>query len=270
MQSLLEKIKLLNGNTLKIIACITMFIDHATAGIMIPVSRNGLFPGSYTYATLNMYYRILRGIGRVAFPVFCFLLVEGFIHTKNRLRYALSLLIFGLISEIFYDVTFFAETEEFNINIFEVLKANSAILADHCNVYFTLFIGLLVIWAVDRSFYLYRELRLPIFLSYILSAAAIATGIVVAELLHTDYHGFGVGLIAILYILRLYSPVNLIAGYLSICTLSTEYLSFTGFILLAFYNGKRGRNLGLLKYAFYAFYPVHIYLIYVLRCLLYG
>ena len=270
MPELLEKMKKLNGHSLKLIACLTMLIDHATAGIMIPTARHGLLPEDIPYDTLNLYYRILRGIGRVAFPIFCFLLVEGFVHTKNRLRYALGLLIFGVISEPFYDVTFFAETGEFNINIFKVLKANRDILSDHCNVYFTLFISLLVIWGIKKSFYLYKELQLPIWLSYIFSCCAIATGIVTAELFHTDYHGFGVALIVVLYVLRLIVPLNLIAGYFSICTLSTEYLSFTGFMLLLLYNGKRGRPLGKLKYAFYAFYPVHIFLIYLIRCLIYG
>ncbi|MCR5403015.1 MAG: conjugal transfer protein TraX [Butyrivibrio sp.] len=264
-----ENLKKLNGNCLKLIACLTMLIDHATAGIMIPAARNGLLPDDIPYTTLNLYYRILRGIGRVAFPIFCFLLVEGFIHTKNRLRYALGLLIFGFISEPFYDVTFFAEKEEFNLNIFEVLSANRGILFDHCNVYFTLFIGLIVIWAIEKSFYLYKELQLPIWLSYVFSCCAIATGIVIAELLHTDYHGFGVALIVVLYVLRYIVPLNLFAGYMSICTLSTEYLAFTGFLLLLLYNGKRGRALGRMKYAFYIFYPLHIYLIYLIRCLVF-
>lgn len=265
-----QKLKVLNGNTLKLIACITMLIDHATAGIMIPAAKYHRLPQGVSSDTINLIYQVLRGIGRIAFPIFCFLLVEGFLHTKSRQRYALGLLIFGIISEPFYDVTFYAEVEEFNINIFQVLKANTEVLDERCNVYFTLFIGLIVLWAIEKSFYLYKELELPIYLSYILSASAITLGIIVAELAHTDYHGYGVGLIVALYAFRFFYPLNLLAGYFSICTLSTEYLSFTGFLLLLLYNGKRGRKLGNLKYAFYAFYPVHIYLIYVIRCLVYG
>ena len=269
MRGITEGLKKINGLTLKVIACIVMLLDHLTAGIMLPAIKAGLYPDSIPFETIKLIYNILRGIGRNAFPIFCFLIVEGFIHTKNRLRYALGLLIFGFISEPFYDVTFLAEKEEFNLNIFKVLSANRDILADHCNVYFTLFIGLVVIWAIEKSFYLYKELQLPIWLSYVFSCCAIATGIVTAELLRTDYHGFGVALIVVLYVLRLASPLNLFAGYLSICTLSTEYLAFTGFLLLLMYNGKRGRALGRMKYVFYIFYPLHIYLIYVIRCLVF-
>ena len=68
--------KKISGNTLKLIACITMFIDHVTAGIMLPVVREGLYPDSVSFDTLNIIYKILRGIGRNSFPIFCFLLVE--------------------------------------------------------------------------------------------------------------------------------------------------------------------------------------------------
>ena len=79
--------------------------ENATAGIMLPVVRAGFYPDSIPFDTLNIIYKILRGIGRNSFPIFCFLLVEGFIHTKSRLRYALSLLIFGFISSIFGFIT---------------------------------------------------------------------------------------------------------------------------------------------------------------------
>ena len=64
--------KKLNGNLLKLIACFTMLIDHATAGIMLPMIRDGLYAGGLTNHELNLIYKILRGIGRTAFPIFCF------------------------------------------------------------------------------------------------------------------------------------------------------------------------------------------------------
>ena len=262
--------KKINGNTLKLIACITMFIDHATAGIMLPAVREGLFPDSIPFDTLNIIYKILRGIGRNSFPIFCFLLVEGFIHTKNRLRYALSLLIFGFISEPFFDICFYAKEDVFNINIFSVIEQNRDLLSNKCNVYFTLLIGLLVIWAVEKVMDLVRKHSGNIIVAYAFAIAIAGAGIYLAELMRTDYHGYGVFLIFVFYILRNYSPVNLIGAYLSIISLGTEYLALPSFGILYFYNQKRGRSLGRLKYLFYAFYPVHIAFIILLRCLIYG
>ena len=111
MQGISDGIKKINGLTLKVIACLVMLLDHLTAGIMLPVVKAGLYPDDIPFEKIKLIYDILRGIGRNSFPIFCFLLVEGFTHTKNRLRYALSLLLFGIISEPFFDVTFFAKKE---------------------------------------------------------------------------------------------------------------------------------------------------------------
>lgn len=271
MRGISDGMKRINGNTLKVIACIVMLLDHLTAGIMLPAVRAGLYPDSISFDRIKLIYDILRGIGRNSFPIFCFLLVEGFIHTKSRLRYALSLLLFGIISEPFFDITFYAKNDLFNINFFECFSANLDFVFDKSNVYFTLLIGLLVIWAAEyimNGFIAINKNRLPSWVSYILTVPVLGLGILAAELAHTDYHGYGVALIFIFYILRLWPPLNLVAGFIELSFLGTEYFALPSFVLLNFYNHKRGRNLGGLKYLFYAFYPVHIFLIYILRCLL--
>ncbi len=270
MQVYLERFKKINGHTLKIIACISMLIDHITAGIILPVVRAGLYPDTISFDTLNTVYKILRGVGRTAFPIFCFLLVEGFIHTKSRPRYALSLLLFGLLSEPFFDICFYSRNEVFNPNPFEVLAANKEAFSEHCNVYFTLLLGLLVIWGMELVISFVRRNNLSIIISYLFCAITAGAGIYIAEILHTDYHGYGVALISILYVFRNYAPVNLVGAYIFISNMGTEYLSFPGFILLFFYNQKRGKKLGRLKYLFYAFYPVHILTIIFFRCILFG
>ena len=269
MEDFSKKIKCINGNTLKVIACISMLIDHLTAGIMLPVVRNGLYTGSLTIDQLNLVYKILRGIGRTAFPIYCFLLVEGFIHTRSKLRYALSLLLFGIISEAPFDIVFFAREEVFNLNIIETLTANSYLLNDQCNVYFTLLIGLLVIWAIDtvNSKLESKSVITPVM--WLIAAAFTAIGGFIAFKVNSDYDFYGVVLIAILYILRKYEFIRILLGYFFISQLGMEYFAFPGFILMAMYNHKRGRNLGKLKYLFYVFYPVHLTLIIILRCLIY-
>ncbi len=260
----------INGNTLKVIACITMLIDHVMAGIIVPIARDGLIPDDISFDTVKTIYNILRGVGRTAFPIFCFLLVEGFIHTKNRLRYALSLLIFGFISEPFFDLTFYCKEDPYNLNFIEVLLKNRSTWNDHCNVYFTLFIGLMVLCGIHSSFALVKKLSANVIFAYLLSAMAIFLGAFLGQKLECDYHWFGVVLIVIFYVFRLFEPVNILAGYLFMANFGTEYLAFPAFILMYLYNKKRGRRLGKLKYAFYAFYPVHILLIHVVRSLLFG
>lgn len=260
----------INGNTLKVIACITMLLDHIMAGIIVPIARDGLIPDDISFDTVKTIYNILRGVGRTAFPIFCFLLVEGFIHTKNRLRYALSLLIFGFISEPFFDLTFYCKEDPYNLNFIEVLLENRSTWNDHCNVYFTLFIGLMVLWGIHSSFALVKKLSANVIFAYLLSSMAIFLGAFLGQKLECDYHWFGVVLIVIFYVFRLFEPVNILAGYLFLANFGTEYLAFPAFILMYLYNKKRGRRLGKLKYAFYAFYPVHILLIHVVRSLLFG
>ena len=102
-----------SGTALKTIACITMLVDHIgasciEAGILTP----GLDSGTLSRDTLSAYplYRldmVLRFTGRLAFPIFCFLLVEGFVHTHDVKKYVRRLFLFALISEVPFDLAFF-------------------------------------------------------------------------------------------------------------------------------------------------------------------
>lgn len=277
--------KKINGNTLKFIACLVMLIDHLTAGFMVPMVRDGLYNGSLTGVELNNIYKVLRAIGRTAFPIFCFLLTEGFIHTKSKPKYALSLLVFGVISEPVFDLTLYAKQDRYNPNFIQVLTENKDLLLAHQNVYFTLLIGLTVIWLMDEIQKLFGPL-LPIsamgdprlttvdgninIISFLLSGAVAASGAYLAQYIHSDYRWWGVTLIVIFYLLKDFDILCLMAGYIFISNLSTEYWSFPAFFLILFYNKKRGRNLGNLKYCYYFFYPVHLLVIYYVRYFLLG
>lgn len=81
----LAKIPTFSGSTLKIIAIISMVIDHCAYFLM----ENG-----------TLLYNAMRCVGRIAFPVFAFLIVEGFGYTHNRKRYFAQLLVFAVISEV--------------------------------------------------------------------------------------------------------------------------------------------------------------------------
>jgi hypothetical protein len=129
----------ISGSTLKLIAIITMLIDHTAATILdrtLIVRGMGNLSGDVQAtqdflienATLFEINMIMRLIGRLAFPIFCFLLIEGFLHTRNIWKYAIRLGVFALLSEIPFDLAFHAKFFYFQYQ----------------NVFFTLLIGLLV------------------------------------------------------------------------------------------------------------------------------
>lgn len=241
----------LTGSHLKWIAIITMFIDHIGAallerGLLPQISGAVLSGNSFDFlpSDYQFWYHfdlVLRFIGRLAFPLFCFLLVEGFLHTKNIKKYLLRLGIFALVSEVPFDLAF-------NNSILEFTSQN---------VFFTLFLGILVLWCLR-----YFEETLPAPMAP-LRYLAVITGMMIAYFFQTDYAAFGVLLIVLLYEFRNNRKWQCIIG--AVLTLFQSYTAPLAFIFLYFYNGERGKQLP--KYVFYAFYPVHLLLLFFLRIL---
>ncbi len=217
----------LNGNVLKWIAILTMLIDHIGAVIL----EKGLAENSLFYNRLDI---VLRLIGRVAFPIFCFLLVEGFLHTHNFKRYLFSLIAFSALSEVPFDLAVFGKLD-----------------IKHQNVYFTLWLGLLTIYMIDRM-----EKRAGKYL-ILQKAACILAGALAAFALHTDYGAVGVLLICILYMTRKNRAEQCLLG--AVCLIE-EVTSVFAFLLIYFYDGTRKK--GINRYFFYFFYPVHLLLLY--------
>lgn len=206
---------------LKIVAMITMLIDHIGAFLV----------NSAKYPEL---YSCMRTVGRISFPIFCFMLVQGFIHTRNIYKYLVRILIFAFISEIPFDL---AST----LNVYS---------PEHQNVFFTLFLGLLAVSIIDRY-------NTNIFAQIM---TVIVTGLI-AVYLCTDYIVFGVFQIVIFYFLR----NNRLLRIITIALLNLYMGQIAGAFSLVFieqYNGKHGMNI---KYFAYAFYPLHLIAIWLLR-----
>ena len=232
------KFQVLSGSSLKIIAIILMLIDHIGAAVLYHgyLLPNAPIAPNTTAYTIYTIYRILRFIGRLAFPIFCFLLVQGFIHTSNKKNYALRLFAFALISEVPFDLaihrTFLTWSSQ--------------------NVFFTLLIGFCVLWLI--------EIWQDNLYSHVI---IIGLGMGLAYLMNTDYDYRGIILIVVLYYFRNWSIIQTIGGCL--CLL-WEVPATLAFIPINMYDGQRGMSL---KYFFYIFYPLHLFLLALIRYFLF-
>jgi len=222
----------LTGSTLKIIAMIAMLIDHIGAAVFVRVIRS---TGDMSFYES---YTILRKIGRIAFPIFCFLLVEGFIHTSDKKKYAVRLGIFALLSEVPFDLAF----------------QSKLIGLEYQNVFFTLLLGLLAMIGCQYIEEKYPIRNLQVICMELLTMA-VCMGM--AEFLKTDYGAIGIGCMMLLYALRSRPLYPLLAGWILYLD---NWTAIFGFLLTLFYNGKRGISL---KYVFYLFYPVHLLILYM-------
>ncbi|MCI9078961.1 MAG: hypothetical protein HFH68_08565 [Lachnospiraceae bacterium] len=211
---------------LKITAMLSMLCDHI-AFVLIPAAG---YP--------SLYY-IMRAVGRIAFPLFCFMLVEGFIYTHNREKYIIRLTIFAVISEIPFD-----------------LSAGGSVLCwDRQNVMWTLLIGFIVMYIIDKP----GE-------AYIARILAIFGGGAAAYFIRTDYSAFGVFIIVVLYICRYNRKAGMvIMGILILLQNSIEIYAILSIPIILNYSPDKN-NVHLPKYFFYVFYPAHLLVLYIIRC----
>lgn len=215
----------LSGSALKVIAMISMVIDH----IALYLLEHG-----------TVLYETMRCIGRIAFPVFAFLIAEGFIHTRSRYRYFFTLLGFAVISEIPWYLLNGADGTY--------------------NVMFTLALGLATLMVLENL--LKRNMVLGFL--WTLGMAGFASW------LGVDYEWRGILVICIFYLFNRYGhsfPHSRGLQFFCIFTLMMYYGiigAVMACIFLYLYNGKRGFVQGsIAKYSFYAFYPVHLIIIFI-------
>ena len=211
----------LSGSALKVIAMISMVIDHIALYLM-------------EYGTVL--YETMRCIGRIAFPVFAFLIAEGFIHTKSRYRYFFTLLGFAVISEIPWYLLNGADGTH--------------------NVMFTLALGVATLMVLENL--LQRSMVLGFL--WTLGMAGLASW------LGVDYEWRGILVIVISYLYNTYAhffPYS--RGMQFFCTF--VFMMQYGVIgvvmacmIIYLYGGTRGFVQGsIAKYGFYAFYPIHLF-----------
>lgn len=247
---------------LRIIACVCMLLDH------IGFCFGGRFP----------FLAPLRWIGRLAFPLYVFLIVNGFRHTSSRPRYALRLAIFAVISQIPF-----------------ALMSHPKTMLGTLNVFVTLLLALLTVWATDEM----RKHRCTKYICFLPTLVVFA--VFYFGLIRSDYGVKGVFLAMVFYlfegkwilttlgmIFSIYYQYLISFGFCCLHYLQgrpygidppsgwqlTQLVSLLSLVLIYFYNGKRGRlpaskpAAKAVQLGFYLFYPVHMLALYGLKQLL--
>lgn len=214
---------------IKVIACFSMILDHIKYAI----------PNINNFATLYL--------GRISFPLFAFLVSEGYKYTSDLKKYYKRLLIFGVISQIPF-------------MLFRTLVGEWIML----NIMFTLILGLVCITIYENEKRRWVSIPAVIFIS------------ILAEIINVDYGWFGVLSVFIIHVFK-NKKIMLLTTYSGLTVLFYYYLikmeifstqgmlyiisTMCSVIFILMYNGKKGKNL---KRFFYWFYPIHMLLVYIL------
>lgn len=261
----IDKHRFLTGNMLKIIAISVMLFDHFCKIILQWFLNNywyRLYETSQItweqFSEIDNFIRFdLYAVGTVAFPLFCFLLSEGFRYTKNRKKYIGSMLVFAIISELPFDLGFFSELS--------IRGGTYPFYWQYQNVFFTLFLGLVTLACIEKlSCISVNKISRTILQVFCIAAIAI-----VAEVIKCDYGKEGILFVVAFYICRknrLYQILLFLIAYILTTGEQPTIYIMLSCLLILFYNGERGKLK--LKYFFYAFYPVHIAIFYVVTLLL--
>lgn len=283
-------IALLSSFWIKVIALVTMTFDHVGAMLMLNVG------GNYTLAI------VFRLIGRIALPLFCFMIYEGIIHTKNPGKYFLRLGIMGTVISV-------------AMILIEYLPIfNGFSMRDQGNIFVDLLVGALAVYLLRRKEWYFKLLALLPFgisiASFIVTSTEYATTMIIhwfPFFLRMQYHFYSVGMIILFYVGSLLSdlflkshsnksgiPFETLKGsiveryslniinlgvvfiwtgifFIIATLLPTQYVywhtDYQNFAILAgafvlLYNGQRGYNAKWFQYGSYLYYPLHLIVIY--------
>lgn len=226
-----NRYQVLSGSALKLIACISMLADHLAKFYFTRSAWANVVWFTIAGKAVSLMQLMLM-FGRFAFPLFVFLLVEGFEKTKNRKKYGINMLVLAILSEI-----------PFN------LMNGNALFYGKQNVMITLLWGYLAMCSLE--YFKGKPLVSMILLVFMF---------LVSRYMQADYKTSGFVFILLVYGLRKEKIIQCIAAPV---LLQMKAMVFLSLLLTCMYNGKRGFiKTPFLKYCFYAFYPVHMLVIY--------
>lgn len=259
-QGLISRLTCLSGNLLKVIAALCMLVDHFTkttvTKVYIALEQAGQLPADTHVVFNHVLETILYPIGAIAFPLFCFLFVEGYRHTRNRKKYFCRLAVFALISEIPFDLTFFSGFVEIN--------GTYPFYWHYQNVMFTFLLGMITLLLIDKAGHIPRKWP-----AMLIQAGIVTAMCCIAEFfIHADYEGYGVFLIVLFYVLRKNRLLQVLGPLAAMLVVYNPYpvSMVVSMLLILLYNGQRGKWKQ--KYFFYWFYPGHMVGLLLLNALL--
>ena len=241
----------IDAGRMKYFALVTMLIDHIAYCFLENVHTADNEALMYSLPQGELVDSLMRIIGRQAFPVFCFFLVEGFMKTRSRIRYflrilffAVRILFFAVLSQYPFQKAFFPRARYF-----------------HANVMITLAIGFLAIWVID-------EMRGVLLQKGRKESGEDPGADPGADGNENGRDLFYTGLFLFVSCSTVYG-LSQLAGWLrtDYSYGGVELFSLPAFYLLACYNGQRGKQH---KYLFYIFYPAHLLILYLVRRHFYG
>lgn len=246
---------ILSSNTLKIIACVLMIIDH------VGFYMGGIFPHYINYA--------LRFFGRLSMPIFAFLIVKGIIHTKNINKYIFRIFTFACITQ----------TLMFLLGMINAIVYSNYYVQvnEYLNILYSFLICIVGIKFIDSKKNVYLKLLILVSVFIVYNLIDIELGIRVPILVFGFY-----------YIRRLKEKVKTIDNenkllytmsliliiIISVIFGSKEFLydipSVLSIFIMILYSGKRGNKMVWLKNAFYWVYPIHHIIIYYIAMRMFG
>ena len=215
----------INAAMLKWLAVITMITDHLAVMLMecIPTV---------------MYY-VMRGFGRLSFPIFCFLLVEGFVHTKSFSKYLIRMIVFAILSQIPYNI----------------LRYGNIVGGGYFNILFTFSVTLIVLYILSKC-------DMKKITGVLAGGISIAAGMTVAYMLNLEYSYKCILLAVIFYYtgIKIEHRMVKIIGAIAVLYIDCGLIGLVTPLSLIFidaYNGEKG---GFPKWLGYVFYPAHLFL----------
>jgi len=207
----------------------------------------------------------LTCVGRMTFPIYAFLLVEGYFHTHNLKKYMMRLLVFALLSEI----------------PFNLVMGSNWFYPLHQNVLWTFLIAIGLIHMNEKA-----KASGKLWIRVVAGIGSIILGFFLGILTMVDYYHAGIWMVLVFYFFRgrkwwnyvgqfallYYINVEELSGFAYEITLfgETHFLVRQGFALLALipiwlYRGKEGYKSKTLQYIYYGFYPVHLLVLALIR-----
>lgn len=247
--------KILTSNRLKIIALITMIIDHI---------------GYYLYPILNKEtYYLFRNIGRIAMPLFAYLIVQGFFHTKNIKKYIIRIFSLAIITQILLGILGYINNKYYTNYVIGI--------NNYLNILFSYGLSLILLFIIDKTVQLKNSNNIQ---NIVINYSVFVFILMLFFIIPIDY-GIRIPFIMLcLYFIEklckknktVYLFLILFVFLISLIGITNSninsYCMLISVLFIALYNGEKGKNSKFIQYLFYILFPIHHVILYTLALLL--